>query len=185
MAPSGSWYLQSSAGLPNQCDVVSSPPLVLTASSTLSLYTRYQIEDGTPWFDRANVSLVTTAGDSVIAPDGGRPYEVPAGSANGTCGTAGEAGWAGSNPSWATSTFSSAALGAAAVAGQESKLEIRYGTDPAVELAGFAFDRIEVTDVLQRVPDAQSDSCGGSLLFSDGFESGGLSAWSSSTGAGD
>lgn len=178
VAPSGSWYLQSSSDLPNQCDVIASPALVLTATSTLSLFTRYRIENGTPWYDRANISLVSAAGESVVSPDGGRPYDVPAGSANGTCGTAGEAGWAGSNTSWATSSFSAAALGSAVVAGQEVTFEVRYGTDPGVHYDGFAFDRVEVTDVMERVPDTQSDSCPDGILFADGFESGDASAWS-------
>jgi len=113
----------------------------------------------------------------VIEPDGGRPYDVPDGSFNGTCGTGGEAGWAGSNTTWATSTFSAAALGSAGLDGEAVTFEVRYGTDPGVHLDGFAFDLFEVTDVMQRVPDTQSDTCDEDVIFADGFESGDTTAW--------
>jgi subtilisin family serine protease len=178
-APSGTWYLQSSSDQPNQCDVIASPELILTASSSLSLYTRYQIEDGPTWYDRANISVISSSGETVVEPDGGRPYDVPDGASNGTCGTNGEAGWAGSNTTWATSTFSAGALGSAGLNGAAVTFEVRYGTDPGVHLDGFAFDLVEVTDVLERVPDAQSDSCDETPFFADGFESGDTTRWSS------
>ena len=181
-APSGSWYLQSSSDLENQCDVIESPEIVLTATSTLSLSTRYAIEDGTPWYDRANVTLVSDSGETVVEPDGGRAYDVPDGSSNGTCGTAGEAGWAGSNTPWAESTFSAAALGSASLDGETITFEVRYGTDSAVDDDGFAFDLFEITNVMERLPDAQSDSCSPALIFADGFESGDTSSWSSTSG---
>lgn len=177
-APSGSWYLQSSSDLANQCDVIESPELVLTAASTLSVSTRYQIEDGPTWYDRANITLVSDSGETVVEPDGGRSYDVPDGSSNGTCGTAGEAGWAGSNTAWASSTFSATALGSVGLAGQAVTFEVRYGTDGYEHFDGFAFDVFEVTDVMERVPDAQSDSCSPDLIFADGFESGDTSGWS-------
>lgn len=174
--PSGSWYLQSSSNLADQCDVVRSPELVLSPTSTLELDTAYQIEDGTPWWDRANVRVVDAGVATVVAPSGGRLYDVPNGSANGTCGTANQAGWAGSNPAWAASTFSAAALGSAGLAGRPVQIEVRYGTDTAVHPDGFRFDRVTVTDVVETGPDQQPDCS--TAIFSDGFEGGNTAAWS-------
>jgi hypothetical protein len=174
-AASGSWYLQSSAGLSSQCDVVESPALELTPTSTLSIFTHYEIEGGTPWYDRANLAIVDGAARTVVEADGGRLYDVPSGSPNGTCGTTNQAGWAGTNTTWAVSTYSASALGASSFAGRPVGFELRYGTDSGIHLGGFRFDRIEVTDVIQTTPDVQSDTC--SLIFADGFESGDTSAW--------
>ena len=178
-AAGGSWYLQSSANQVNQCDVVESPEMILTAASTLSVSTYYDIENGPPWWDRANISVLDGAGTTVVEPDGGRPYDVPDGSTNGTCGTADEAGWAGTNASWVTSTFSASALGSAGLAGLPISFDVRYGTDGAVEGDGFAFDLFQLTNVLQTGPDVQSDTCYLEMpLFSDGFETGDTGAWS-------
>lgn len=179
-AASGLWYLQSSADQAGQCDVVESPEITLTAASTLSVTTYYDIETGPEWWDRANISILDGTDTTVVEPDGGRPYDVPDGSSNGTCGTADEAGWAGANASWMVSTFSATALGSAGLTDRPISFDVRYGTDGAVEGGGFAFDLFELTDVLQTVPDAQSDICEpDTLLFSDGFETGDTTRWSS------
>ncbi len=180
-APSGSWYLQSSAALANQCDVITSPMLELTATSTLSLWSSYDIEGGTPWYDRANISVIDGATSTVVAPDGGRLYDVPNGSANGPCATNNEAGWAGTNAAFATSSFSATALDASGLAGRPVRLDVRYGTDGGLELGGFRFDGVELTDILIEGPDAQDDVCIDSAIFVDGFESGDTTGWSSAT----
>ncbi|MCP4902137.1 MAG: S8 family serine peptidase [bacterium] len=177
-APSGSWYLQSSSDLADQCDAIRTPGIVLTETSTLSIHSRYEIEGGTPWFDRANVRVVDGESESVVEPDSGRFYDVEDGSANGSCNMAFDAGWAGSNTAWAVSNFSSTALGSADLAGREMSFEVRYGTDSGVHFDGFAFDLFEITNVMERVPDAQTDSCILGLIFADGFESGDTSRWS-------
>jgi uncharacterized repeat protein (TIGR01451 family) len=162
--PGGSWCLRSSIADSNACDVVESPEVVLSETSTLSISTYYDIEDGPTWYDRANISLLDGASSNVIEPDGGRLYDVPSGSSNGTCDTGGEAGWAGSATSWVSSTFSASALGSAAVAGRPVSFDIHYGTDGYVHPWGFAFDMVQLTDVMNPGPDAQSDEC---TLYAD------------------
>lgn len=171
-----SWYLQSSAAVANQCDVIWSPEVELTATSTLEVWTHYDTEGGTPWYDRANVSIADASNSDLKLPSSGRAYNVPNGSANGTCGTSGEGGWAGTATSWASSAFSTAALGSAGYVGRPVRLDLRYGTDGGVHLGGFRFDRVTLTNHLERGPDAQV--CGGDAIFLDGFESGSTSAWS-------
>jgi len=178
-AGGSSFYLQSSASLANQCDVITSPEVILTASTTLELSTYYQIEGGTPFFDRANVSVLDGTSPLWVAPDSGRPYDAPNGSVNGTCGTAGEGGWAGVNASWASSTFSANSLGSAALAGRPVKLDVRYGTDGADHPAGFRIDRITLSNIEESTIDGQSNLCEAAPLFADGFEAGNTSAWSS------
>ena len=177
-ANGSTFYLQSSANLANQCDVITSPEVILTPSSTLQVYTRYEIEGGTPWWDRANVSVLDGPGNTLVSPDSGRPYDVPNGSANGVCGTTGEAGWAGTSASWQISNWSATSLGAAAVAGRPVKLDVRYGTDTSVNPGGFRIDRIQLTNIEQNAEDAQNNLCAAGAIFADGFEAGNTLAWS-------
>ena len=108
--------------------------------------------------------------------------DVPDGEGNGVCGTLNESGWAGTQSAWATSSFSAVALDSASLAGQPVRIDIRYGTDAAANGSGFRFDQLTLTDLLDEVADAQSDVCSGPI-FSDGFESGNTSLWSSTVGA--
>ncbi len=62
-------------------------------------------------------------------------------------------------PAWAESTWSAAALGQAAASGAEVRLDVGYGTDPAIEGTGFRFDEVTLTDVELVVADAQPDAC--------------------------
>ncbi len=156
------WYQASSADLADQCDQVRSPLLRLTSTSTLSLSNQFDIEpifQGSTWYDRANVGLydVATGGRTAVSPSGGRQYN--ASGANGTCGTAGQGGWAGAATSWAQSTWSAAALGSAAAAGDLVQLDVRYGTDGSLEGFGFHFDEVTLTNVDVQAADGQSDVC--------------------------
>lgn len=180
-AGGSSFYLQSSGNLANQCDVITSPEVRLTPTSTLSVFTHYEIEGGTPWWDRANISVIDAATPVYVQPDGGRAYNVPNGSANGTCGTTGEGGWAGTNNTWAASTWTATSLGSAALAGRPVKLDVRYGTDTSEHPSGFRIDRIELTNIELETEDGQENSCLAGAIFSDGFEAGNTSAWSSTT----
>jgi hypothetical protein len=163
-AESSSWYEQSSANLDNQCDQIQSPVMFLSATSTLSLWTNYDIEPyytqnpGRGWYDRANVGIEAGGARALVTPDGGRVYN--ASGSNGTCGTAGQGGWADAQATWAKSTWSAGALDSASLAGEPVRLDIRYGTDPSINGYGFRFDRVTVTDVTLEGPDAQSNSCG-------------------------
>ncbi len=157
-------FLQSSSLADNQCDVIQSPVLRLTAGSTLSLFNQFTIEAGDPdvlqFFDRANVGVrdVATGARTNVAPDGGRLYN--AGGPNGVCVTAGQQGWAGLGPAFLESTWSAAALDpGGALAGKPVRLEVGYGTDPLISLTGFQFDEVTLADFEEQGPDGQSDVC--------------------------
>jgi len=176
-SPDGNAFWQSSALLNMQCDVIESPVLRLSATSTMALSTNFRTEtnDG-QWWDRANIGLVSSANGvrAVLVPNSGRTYQ--ASGANGVCGTTGQAGWAGTQPTWATSNWSSAAL--ASQASIPGKLELRFGTDELVNDDGFRFDGITLTDFDIAAADAQTDVCTSNVLFLDGFEIGNTSLWS-------
>ncbi len=161
------FYRASSTGLDLQCDLIRSPLLQLTETSTLELFNQFDIEDfsGGFWWDRANMHVFDplTGERTVVSPDSGRPYN-----ADGTnpapapCPSADVPGWASDGPDWVASGWSADALGSPDLAGQLIQLDVAYGTDPAVTgTIGFWFDEVTLTDVFVQVPDAQSDDCGG------------------------
>jgi hypothetical protein len=175
------WYEQSSAFLDGQCDVIRSPLMVADSTSTMSLFTNFDIEPmsaGT-WYDRGNIGFLDTDGArTLLTPDGGRLYNADS-SGPGTYGGCNEPeeGWADSMPTWASSSWSDAAFGQVAPAGL-AQLEVIYSTDPAANGDGFRFDQVTVTDVDLQVADAQTDACSPpTFIFEDGFESGDTSAW--------
>jgi hypothetical protein len=74
--------------------------------------------------------------------------------------TANEPGWAGTQNTWATSTFSSADLTqGGAFTERHVRLELAYATDGAAALDGFRFDEVTLTNFEDLVPDAQPDAC--------------------------
>ena len=156
-------YLASSGFLNNQCDQVRSPPMVLTPTSTLTVWNNFEIENfSSQWWDRANVALiisqsaVTTAQSGTrisVDPDSGRMYDASGPGA--TCITIDQNGWAGSANSWASSGWSASALDSAALAGRIVQLDVAYGTDPAVTGKGFWFDQVTAGDVQFLVADVQ------------------------------
>jgi hypothetical protein len=164
-----SFHLASTTAQNDACDQIRSPLVRLSAESTLSLYNQYNTEPPTPafggvFYDRANVGLFDVAAETrtTISPDGGRPYN--ASGPNGSCVTAGQAGWATdlageTGAGWAQSTWSNGALQAPAFAGLMARLDVAYGTDPLVSGAGFWFDQVVLTDFELQVPDTQSDEC--------------------------
>ena len=159
-----SWYEASSANLDDQCDQIRSPKMALSATSTLKLWNQFEIQpiyQGTTWYDRANVGIleVDSGSRTPVDPDGGRTYN--ASGPEGTCGTAGQDGWADTAASWGESTWSASALGLATtgVAGQLIQLDVRYGTDPSLNGFGFRFDQVTVTGVTLQVADVQPDNC--------------------------
>ena len=161
-------HLSSSSNLDNACDVVRSPLIRLTDTSTLSMWVRYQIQaaSGGQHHDRANVSLVGAAdgGRTLIKPTGGHVYDAPDGAPNGTCDTTGQAGWDGTTPNYPTvyykAAWSAAALNpGGAFTDVPAFLQINYGTDASISLEGFDFDEVTLTDFTVQVPDAHSDDC--------------------------
>lgn len=174
------FYMESSSFLDNQCDVVRSPPVRLTATSTMELFNQYNIEpfDGTQWWDRANISVLPLGGSrTVVSPSGGRAYE--ASGTGGVCGLDFQPGWAGANATWGSATWNASALQSVTFAGQVVQLEVRYGTDPAANNFGFRFDQLTLTNFDLGVADAQTNVCAAVPIFADGFESGSTSAWTS------
>ena len=183
-APSpDAFFFQSSALLPDQCDVVRSPLVRLSATSTLSLQNHFDIEPffagGGVWYDRANVAFREDSNEAitVVSPSSGRAYN--ASGANGTCGTANQPGWAGAGMSWLPSNWTSAALQAPTLAGKPGNIVIRYGTDPGDHRNGFRFDQVTLTNFDIQVGDTQSNVCvAASLIFADSVESADTDEWS-------
>jgi hypothetical protein len=60
---------------------------------------------------------------------------------------------------FASSSWSSAALGAAGYGNEELQIEVANGTDALQSLVGFQFDQVRMTNVLVTGPDQQSDLC--------------------------
>ena len=160
-------HVSSSFHQDDACDAIRSPLLVLSDTSTLSIYDRYDIEPdsgGESW-DRANVSIfdVSAGTRTVVSPDGGTVYTVADGRANGTCLTSGQAGWnavSPGNPNFQPSTWSASALNpGGTLTGRLAQLDVRYGTDANLAGAGFDFDEVTITNFYVQVPDAQGDKC--------------------------
>ena len=157
-------YFTSSQFLDQQCDQVVSPVVRLNPTSTLSLWSNFDIEPfcdqcaPPSWYDRGNIGILASDGTrTLINPDGGRMYN--ADGPNGTCGTEGQDGFADSMPTWGESTFSTAVL--SPFAGELVQISINYGTDPFANGAGFWFDEVTLTDIELQGPDSQSDVCAG------------------------
>jgi hypothetical protein len=180
-----SFFFQSSNALGNQCDVVRSPTVKLSATSTLSLSNHFDIEPfyapGGVWYDRANIVYreASNGNSTLLTPSSGRAYN--ASGANGTCGTEGQAGWAGAATTWAASNWTSGALQTGTLANKPGNLVVRYGTDPLAHPSGFRFDLVTLTNFDLAVADTQGNSCvATNLIFADGYETGNLVEWSSS-----
>ena len=163
-ANGSAFHLHSTSFLDDQCDLARSPEMRLKANSTLSLWNRYDTENPVPTpYDRANVGVVDLdAGTrTTIVPNGGRLYDLPPGTPNGACVTGGEAGWAGTQLTFAISTWDSAATNPGGIfTDRRVQVEAAYGTDPGLALEGFHFDEVTITNFDDIVPDAQPNQCG-------------------------
>jgi hypothetical protein len=164
-ANNSAFYMRSSSASNDACDRARSPKVRLTAASTLSLYNQFVTEsegDGAtlPFYDRGNVGIVDSQGQrTIVSPDGGRAYNA----LNTYTGCNSGPGWATSlaQPvnTWAPSTWSAAALGAAGYGSQEVQVEVTYGTDALQSLEGLQFDGVVLSNVLLKGPDQQSNTC--------------------------
>ena len=176
------FYARSSQLLNDQCDRIQSPLLTLTAASTLSLSSRYQIEPfgGGEHYDRANVAVANGATRTVVVPDAGNLYSVPAGSIFRGCGMQDDPGWNGTNPAspgFDASSWSAGALNpGGAFSGEPVRLDVLYATDVVVAMDGFRFDEVTLTNFAEQGPDAQPDACAVVQYF-DGFDDASLPPW--------
>jgi hypothetical protein len=160
------FHMASSSHVDNECDVIDSPAILLTASSTLSLYVAYDTEHPAPTpYDRANVGIrdLNANTRTTIVPTGGQLYNLAANTPNGTCVTSNQAGWAGTSPgfpSFLQTSWTNAALtNGGALTGKVAAIEVGYGTDGALSGAGLEFDEVTLNNFDDLVPDAQSDTC--------------------------
>jgi hypothetical protein len=156
------FHLASSSLTEGQCDRIQSPEVKLSANSTLSLYNQFNTEPPSPLgtYDRANVGIFDRASGArtTLVPDGGRLYN--ASGPNGVCVTAGQPGWAGGGPSFLQSTWSATAFNPGGqLTGQRARIDVAYGTDPAVSGQGFQFDEVVVTNAEVQVPDVAGNVC--------------------------
>ncbi|MEZ5313984.1 MAG: hypothetical protein R2862_10245 [Thermoanaerobaculia bacterium] len=171
---------RSSALLDNQCDRIRSPLMGITSTSTLSLWNNYDIEpfSGT-WYDRANVALEDDGGiRTVVSPTSGRTYNASNGGPGAYSGcNDGEPGWAATQNTWGTSSWTTAAFGVP-LNGKTGQLEITYSTDGGLAQNGFWFDEVTVTNVLLAGEDTSSNICAENpLIFRDNFETSDISRW--------
>ncbi len=182
-------YIESVPFGRQRCDVLASPWIQLSDTSTLSLWNNYDMTlpntfDGYI-FDTANIHL-TGLGGFAGRPnqvDGGRPYFVPGdiGPENFWICNHYSNGWTGLDDTWASSSFSSTGLDAPTVAGQPIRVNVVYGQSRRNQKPGFSFDEVTLTDFDLQVPDAQGNQLCTGPIFVDGFESGDTSAWTAST----
>jgi hypothetical protein len=170
-------HLSSSEFVDNECDVIDSPALLLTGTSTLSLWERYQTEPPSPIpYDRANVGVrdLGTNTRMTIVPTSGNTYELPQPTINGVCVTAGQGGWAGNSPAFPAfqQTFWTAAATnpGGVFTGKLAAIEVGYGTDPGTSLDGLDFDEVTITNFEELGPDQQDDTCSG-VIISVGLQS--------------
>jgi hypothetical protein len=175
--------VDSSTALADQCDKIRSPFMLLEPTSTLSLWNNFDIEPFDPgsgsWYDRANLALEGADGSrTVVNPSGGRTYNVVLGGTGSFSGcNTGEIGWAGSFPSWASSTWSAGNFGGMAPGGPV-QIEVTYSTDAFLQPRSFWFDQVEVTDLSLLIADTQGDVCPvNDLIFGDGFDGGSTAVW--------
>jgi len=155
--------VHSSELLVSQCDVMSSPTVLLApaVSSTLTVPNWFATEQYTPWYDRANVHIIDVdAGNTrtLVSPASGKLYKTGTYSNDSTCSMGTEAGWAGNataDMTWGNSVFN---LGTT-WAGKNIKVEVRYYTDTVTSLEGVYVDDITLTNVRTQACDAYSNTC--------------------------
>ena len=168
------FHLSSSENVDNACDVIDSPTILLTGTSTLSLWERYTTEPPNPIpYDRANVGIRDLGSNTrtTIVPSSGHLYDLPQPTINGVCVTAGQGGWAGNSPTFLQSNWNAAATNPGGTfTGKIAAIEVGYGTDSGLSLAGFDFDEVTVTNFQDLGPDQQSDTCSG-VIVSVGLQS--------------
>jgi hypothetical protein len=162
------FHISSSECLDEQCDAIRTPVIRLQASSTLSLFHRYDTETPVPIpYDRANVGVVDVDNNTrtAVSPDSGKLYDLAPGAPNGTCGTTNQAGWSADTDPDCNATgvaFQNSGWTAGALnpggqfTGRKVKLEVAYGTDPLANGYGFDFDQVRLTNFDIQTPDVQA-----------------------------
>ena len=168
-----------------RCDILASPLLRLSPTSTLSLWNTFDITVPNTFdgyiYDTANIQL------NLLDSRGSLPQQVSSGREYYRLQDIGpdnfwicnhySNGWAGLGDSWASSTFDGAALGAPDLAGEPVQVHVIYGQSRRNQKPGFSFDEVTLTDFDLQVPDTQGNQLCPGPIFVDGFESGDTSQW--------
>lgn len=150
------------------CAALVTEPLTLGAGASLSFWTRFDIE---PSWDKGEVQITTNGGASWQRLEVG--YPGPSTNTGDACGLpSGRNYFTGRDVPWTDYDVSLAAY-----ADQEVQIRWLFSSDGYLEYDGWWIDDIEITEA--GVPGECSTAS--PTIFSDGFESGDASAWSSST----
>jgi hypothetical protein len=165
--PTHSWFSASTSTVSDR--VLTSPPFAAQAGTRLSFWHTYAFENGC--YDGGTLEVSTNGGGSWS------PVPDAAFLSGGYVGTL-SSGFA--NPIGGRRVWCNGALGAmtqvvvslASYAGPDVQLRWREGDDSSSQGTGWYVDSVTITNV---------NACGGNALFSDGFESGTLDAWSGKT----
>jgi len=153
----------------NLCSGAATPPLFLAAGGQLSFWSKYDIEDD---YDKGEVQIST---------DGGGSWERVEVSYPGTADNTGDACGlpTGDYFTGTDSTFDEYTASLDAWAGHEMILRWVLSSDVYVTESGWWVDDITITQVA--VP-GTCESQGDPPVFTDGFESGDTSVWSTTVG---
>lgn len=155
-----SWFAPNTDGYSDKSLI--SPPITLSATSSLSFWLRYDLEgDASQYWDGALLEMEIAPGEWVdIGTLSSVPYDGPLFENN----TApGRMAWSGAQTTWRN-----AVVNLGAFAGNTVRLRWRVVTDTGSANVGFWVDDISVSNISW--PRCQTIACG--VLFLDGFETG-------------
>jgi hypothetical protein len=171
-SPTHSWFSASENGPSER--VLVSPSFTPQASSTLSFWHTFAFENASTCFDAGTLEISTNGGATwSVIPNAA----FTAGGFNGTVASSGSA-----NPIAGSRAWCGGAVGALTQVGVNlssfvgstaAKLRWHEGDDDFVAATGWFVDSVTLSNVGTCAP--------ANTLFTDGFESGNLSAWSGST----
>ena len=166
-SPTHSWFSASEGAVSER--VLVSPSFVPQASTTLSFWHTYSFENGASCFDGGTLEISTNGGSTwSVIPDaaftaGGFTGTVSSGFSNPL---AGKRAWC--NGTLGAMTQVTVDLSAFAGA-TDARLRWHEGDDNGVQWTGWYVDSVTLSSL---------DACRPNPIFSDGFESGTLDAWS-------
>jgi hypothetical protein len=167
--PTHSWFSASQTTVSNR--VLVSPAFTPVAGTTLSFWHTFAFEDAASCFDGGTLEITINGGSTwTVLPDAA----FTAGGFNGTIDNT-HGNPIGGKRAWCNGTIGAMTRVTAdltAFAGQSVKLRWHEGDDSTVAATGWFVDSVTISSA--------GVCTANNLLFSDGFESGNLSAWSGS-----